>query len=135
MSECKTPYQVLAELIYAEHPDFKEALNIGAKLAIETISESMESNPTNADLEKIMALVAHIVGDLLVTPANNLSDKLNLFFDTYTLAAGAVAGEIDLGDTSAAKDMERIMKEAEAHAQEHAEHAKQNEPEVPGQYL
>ena len=134
MTECKTSYQTLAELIYAEHPHLKDALNTGAKLAIETLTGALETTLPPADLEKILSLVSHVVADLMQTPANNLSDKLNLFFDTYSLAAGSVVGEIDLGDTSAAKDMETIMKEAQAHAEEHRAAYEQDAPPT-GQYL
>lgn len=126
------PYKRLAEIIYAEHPDMKEQLNTGAALAIEGIRQSLSAEIPAQDLEGILSMVAAIMADLLSTPVNAISDKLNLIFDTYSLGAGAVAGEIDLGDTTPARDMLTLVREAQARAQAATEPTE--EPPT-GQYL
>ena len=105
-----TMYQKVAALIYAQHGDRKEQLNNCAQLAIDSLTEAMPSEITDQDLEIVFALVAFIVGDIMQTPTVDLSDKLGLLFDTYSLAAGSVAGEVDLGDTSKAKDMAEVLR-------------------------
>jgi hypothetical protein len=120
-SQCKTPYQTLADLIYAEHPDRKETLNNGAQLAIEALRQSLSVELSPADAEEIFAIIAAIAADILATPVNSVSEKVNLVFDIHSLAAGAVRGEIDLGDTSKAKDMAALMEEARKHAETHTE--------------
>src|SRR3954452_18316913 len=136
--EGRTAYQILAEIIYAEHPDHKVSLNNGAQLAIESIrnaitadlsNEDVESilailaaiaaDLSNEDVESILAIIAAIAADLLTTPVNSISEKVNLIFDIHSLAAGAVIGEIDLGDVSAAKDMATLIKEAREQTEGH----------------
>jgi hypothetical protein len=123
-------YSKVAEIIYAEHPDAKGALNNGAQLAIDTLKDSLPTEVTDQDLEVIFGLVAFMAADLLTTQGNDISAKLNVIFDTYTLAAGSCAGDIDLGDTSPARDLHAIMKEAQAAVQAHTDQGA-----VPGQYL
>lgn len=130
MTDELTRYQKVAEIIYAEHPDAKTSLNNAAQLAVDTLKDSMPTEQTDQDLEVVCALVAYIMADLLQTPAGDIGEKLNVIFDTYSLAAGSVAGEIDLGDTSPARDLRAVIQEARAQAQAHVE-----DGAVPGQYL
>ena len=123
-------YQDVADLIYAAKPELKGRLNNGAQLAIDTMRDSLPSDVTDEDLEVIFTLVSFIAADLLTTPGHDLSEKIDVMFDTYSLAAGACAGEIDLGDTSEARDFHALVKEA----QEHASELVDGSP-VPGQYL
>lgn len=117
MTSKEKPYKVLAEIIYAEHPDLKEQLNIGAALVIETLKGSLETDLSAKDLEAILSIIAAIIADLMSTSANSLSEKLNLIFDIHSLAAAAVIDEIDLGDTTPAKDMMTVVREAKERTQ------------------
>lgn len=130
--EGKTAYQLLAEIIYAEHPDHKVSLNNGAQLAIESIRNAITADLSNEDVESILAIIAAIAADILATPVNSASEKVNLIFDIHSLAAGAVIGEIDLGDVSAAKDMATVIKEAREQAESHTETTWDDQT---GQYL
>lgn len=108
-----TPYKIVAAMIYAEHPNAKEKLNNSAQVAIDSLRSAMPTQVTDQDLEVIFSLIAFIAGDLLRTPVNSISENLNVIFDTYTLAAGAVAGEIDLGDTSKGKEVAELLRQAQ----------------------
>ena len=123
-------YQTVADLIFAEHPERKQALNNGAQLAIDTLRDSLPTEVTDEDLEVVFTLISFMAADLLTTSGHDISDKINLLFDTYSLAAGACAGELDLGDTSEARDFHALVKEAQSHAGELVDG-----PPVPGQYL
>lgn len=123
-------YQDMADIIYAEKPDLKVKLNNGAQLAIDTMRDSLPSDVTDEDLEVIFTLVSFIAADLLTTPGHDISAKIDVLFDTYSLAAGACAGEIDLGDTTEARDFRTLVKEAQEHASELVDGAP-----IPGQYL
>jgi hypothetical protein len=114
-------YKRLAEIIYAEHPESKEQLNTGAALAIEGIRQSLTAEIPAKDLEGILSMIAAIMADMLSTPVGSISDKVNLIFDTYSLAAGAVAGAVDLGDTTPARDMLTLVREAHERANERTE--------------
>lgn len=132
--EAKTQYKILAELIYAEHPDRKEVLNNGAQLAIDTLKSSLTVELSPADTESVFAIIAAIAADILMTPVNNVSEKVNLIFDLHSLAAGAVAGEIDLGDTTPAKDMAAMLREAQEQAERLTDPTGYDR-DLPGNYL
>lgn len=110
-------YKTLADIIYAESPGSKDVLNNGAQIVIEALKDALSVELSAADTEAVFSIIAAIAADILTTPVNNISEKVNMIFDIHSLAAGAVVGAVDLGDTSAAKDMVTVMREAKERSQ------------------
>jgi hypothetical protein len=110
-------YKILADLIYAEKPELKPFINEAAMSAIRGARETLSDSMTDADLEIVFQMIAQVTATFLSSQAVDLSDRMNAAFNLYSLAAGSVAGALDLGDETPAKDKATIRREAEKAAQ------------------
>ena len=115
-------YQTLANIIYAEKPHHKEALQEAARAIVASTKEAMPGI-TDDELEIVFQMLAQVTAGFLSSAAVDLSDRMNAAFNVYSLCAGSVTGALDLGDATPAKDMDTLRKEAQEAAQARAEAA------------
>lgn len=127
-------YQTLANIIYSEKPDLKEAMQEAARAAIIGAKASLSADITDDDLEVLFQIMAQTIASFLSAQGVDLSDRMNAAFNLYSLAAGSVAGAIDLGDATPAKDMATTIREAEEAAHSHTDPV-ESDPNVAGPYL
>lgn len=126
-------YKLVADVIWAEKPEAKQALNEAARNVVRMLRESMTESVSDRDVELALQLVAFTMSGIMAVQTGKLSDHLDFLFDTYSLAAGSVAGAIDLADESPPTDAADIAARAQKLAESRT--ATVDDTQVPGQYL